>query len=98
VASSQVLAELTPRYRAEQFRRFLNLIDTSVPGQLEVHVVLDNSSTHKTPSIQRWLSATRVSASISHRPTASGSDSPRRLVRGADDEVRIRRFTRSPND
>jgi transposase len=55
VASGQVLAELTPRHRAEEFRRFLNLIDASVPAHLEVHVVLDNSSTHKTPSIQRWL-------------------------------------------
>jgi transposase len=33
----------------------LNLIDASVPADLDVHVVLDNSSTHKTPSIQRWL-------------------------------------------
>jgi transposase len=33
----------------------LNLIDASVPAHLGVHVVLDNSSTHKTPSIQRWL-------------------------------------------
>ena len=49
------IAEMTPRHRAEEFRRFLNLIDTSVPAHLDVHVVLDNSSTHKTPSIQRWL-------------------------------------------
>jgi transposase len=55
VASGQVIAEMTPRHRAEEFRRFLNLIDKSVPGQLDVHVVLDNSSTHKTPSVQRWL-------------------------------------------
>ena len=55
VASGQVLAEMTPRHRAEEFRRFLNLIDASVPAHLDVHVVLDNSSTHKTPSIQRWL-------------------------------------------
>ncbi len=55
VASGQVLAEMTPRHRAEEFRRFLNLIDATVPAHLEVHVVLDNSSTHKTPSIQRWL-------------------------------------------
>src|SRR6266540_3024241 len=55
VASGQVIAEMTPRHRAEEFRRFLNLIDASVPGHLDVHVVLDNSSTHKTPSIQRWL-------------------------------------------
>jgi transposase len=55
VASGQVIAEMTPRQRAEEFRRFLNLIDSSVPAHLDVHVVLDNSSTHKTPSIQRWL-------------------------------------------
>jgi transposase len=55
VASGKVLAEMTPRHRAEEFRRFLNLIDKSVPAQLQVHVVCDNSSTHKTPSIQRWL-------------------------------------------
>jgi transposase len=55
VASGQVISEMTPRHRAEEFRRFLNLIDASVPAHLDVHVVLDNSSTHKTPSIQRWL-------------------------------------------
>ncbi len=55
VASGQVIAEMTPRHRAEEFRRFLNLIERSVPSHLDVHVVLDNSSTHKTPSIQRWL-------------------------------------------
>ena len=46
---------MTPRHRAEEFRRFLNQIDASVPADIDVHVVLDNSSTHKTPSIQRWL-------------------------------------------
>jgi transposase len=55
VASGQVIADTTPRHRAEEFRRFLHLIDRSVPEHLAVHVVLDNSSTHKTPSIQRWL-------------------------------------------
>jgi transposase len=55
VASGQVISEMTPRHRAEEFRRFLNLIDSSVPADLDVHVVLDNSSTHKTPAIQRWL-------------------------------------------
>src|SRR2546427_7006870 len=46
---------MTPPHRAEEFRRFLNLIDSSVPAHLDVHVVLDNSSTHNTRSIQRWL-------------------------------------------
>ncbi len=55
VASGQVISEITNRHRAEEFRRFLNTIDKAVPEHLEIHVVLDNSSTHKTPSIQRWL-------------------------------------------
>ncbi len=46
---------LKPRQRAEEFRRFLNLIDKSVPAHLDVHLIVDNSSTHKTPSIKRWL-------------------------------------------
>ena len=55
VACGQVIADMTARYRAEELRRFLNLIDVAVPAHLDVHVVLDNSSTHKTPAIQRWL-------------------------------------------
>jgi transposase len=54
-ASGQVIADMASRHRAEEFLRFLNLIDASVPAELHIHVVLDNSSTHKTPSIQRWL-------------------------------------------
>ena len=55
VASGHVIADITPRHRAEEFRRFLNLIDHSVPADLDVHVIVDNNSTHKTPAIQRWL-------------------------------------------
>jgi transposase len=55
VASGNVIADMTPRHRSEEFRRFLNLIDKNVPEHLDVHIVLDNQSTHKTPSIQRWL-------------------------------------------
>jgi transposase len=57
VASGQVITSMTARHRAEEFRRFLNLIDKQVPAGLDVHVVLDNVSTHKTPAIQRWLVA-----------------------------------------
>ena len=55
LASGNVISDLTARHRAEEFRRFLNLIDKTVPAQLDVHVVVDNSSTHKTPAIQHWL-------------------------------------------
>src|SRR5438094_3921540 len=52
VASGNVIADMTPRHRAEEFRRFLNMIERSVPAHLAVHVVLDHSSTHQAPSIQ----------------------------------------------
>lgn len=55
VASGLVISDLAERHRAEEFRRFLNLIDKSVPASLDVHVIVDNSSTHKTPAIRRWL-------------------------------------------
>ena len=38
-----------------EFKRFLARIDQAVPADLAVHVICDNSSTHKTPAIQRWL-------------------------------------------
>ncbi len=55
VASGQVIADLTDRHRAQEFRSFLTLINRSVPDDLDIHVVVDNSSTHKTPEIKRWL-------------------------------------------
>ena len=55
VASGNVIHSLTARHRAAEFIRFLKLIDTTVPAHLDIHVVLDNVSTHKTPAVQRWL-------------------------------------------
>jgi transposase len=57
VASGKVLSQMTARSRAVEFRRFLARIDQQVPSELAVHVICDNSSTHKTPAIQRWLVA-----------------------------------------
>ena len=55
VASGHVIADMTERHRAVEFRRFLNLINRSVPEDLDVHLVIDNVSTHKTPEIKKWL-------------------------------------------
>jgi transposase len=55
VASGNVITSMTARHRSEEFRRFLTLIDEQVPDGLDVHVVLDNVSSHKSPTIQRWL-------------------------------------------
>ena len=50
-----MIADLTPRHRAREFRRLLELIDEQVPDELAVHVVLDNGATHRTAEIQHWL-------------------------------------------
>jgi transposase len=57
ITSGKVIGRLHSRHRAIEFKRFLATLDREVPGELDVHVVLDNSSTHKTPAIQKWLLA-----------------------------------------
>jgi transposase len=57
LATGKVIGSLHSRHRAIEFRKFLATIDREVPAGLEVHVVLDNVSTHKTPAIKRWLAA-----------------------------------------
>jgi transposase len=55
LTTGMVTHQLTARHRTVEFKKFLDLIEKSVPTDLKVHVVLDNSSTHKAPEIQRWL-------------------------------------------
>jgi transposase len=57
LATGHVIGRLHSRHRAIEFKQFLQAIDREVPAELDVHVVLDNSSTHKTPAIQHWLTA-----------------------------------------
>ena len=57
LASGKVIGSLHARHRAIEFKRFLARIDAAVPEHLDVHLVIDNSSTHKTPAIKRWLVA-----------------------------------------
>ena len=55
LATGEVLHHIRPRHRAVEFLAFLKSIDAAVPDNLDVHIVLDNSSTHKTPAINKWL-------------------------------------------
>jgi transposase len=57
VATGKVIGSLHARHRATEFLAFLKKIDAAVPADLDLHVVLDNASTHKTPAVQRWLVA-----------------------------------------
>ncbi|HEY7553790.1 MAG TPA: IS630 family transposase [Candidatus Binatia bacterium] len=53
--SGKVIGEFHRRHRAVEFRKFLDTIDEEMPEKLQVHLIVDNYSTHKTPMIHRWL-------------------------------------------
>jgi transposase len=55
VKTGRVIGEVHPRHRAKEFLHFLNTIEANVPAALEVHMILDNYGTHKTPKVHRWL-------------------------------------------
>ena len=55
VATGKVIGECHRRHRSQEFQRFLETVDAAVPGDLEVHLILDNYGTHKTARIRRWL-------------------------------------------
>jgi len=57
VSSGQVIGSLHRRHRAVEFKKFLAKIDANVPADLDVHLICDNLSTHKTPAIATWLAA-----------------------------------------
>jgi transposase len=70
VATGEVLGECYRRHRAREFLRFLQSIDQAVPKKLDVHLILDNYATHKTPSVQRWL-VKRPRFHVHYTPTYS---------------------------
>lgn len=55
VATGEVVARCKPQHRAKDFVAFLRELDEHVDPDLEVHVVLDNLSTHKAPPVHRWM-------------------------------------------
>ncbi len=55
VKAGKVLAETHRRHRSIEFRKFLDQIDTHVPSELDVHIIMDNYGTHKTEIIRRWF-------------------------------------------
>ena len=53
----RVIGTCLPRHRHREFLRFLRLIDQKTPQGLDLHLVVDNYATHKTPAVKRWLKA-----------------------------------------
>jgi len=55
VASGRVIGDCRPRHRAKEFIGFLKRIDRSTAKDLDLHLILDNYGTHKTPEVKAWL-------------------------------------------
>ncbi|MGX7709215.1 IS630 family transposase [Methylobacterium sp. Gmos1] len=70
VKAGTVIGQCYPRHRASEFRRFLDEIEAAVPADLDVHLVLDNSATHKTKLIRDWL-ARRPHYHVHFTPTSA---------------------------
>jgi transposase len=66
--TSEVITQFHQRHRSVQFREFLDVIDAQVPPALDVHIIMDNYSTHKTPLIRNWF-AKRPRFHIHFTPT-----------------------------
>jgi transposase len=55
IATGEVIGELHRRHRSAEFLRFLRTIEASVAPELDIHLVMDNYGTHKTPAIRSWF-------------------------------------------
>lgn len=55
VKTGFVIGECLPRHRAKEFIRFLKRIDRTIKKYLDLHLIVDNYGTHKTPQVEAWL-------------------------------------------
>jgi transposase len=55
ILTGQVMGQMTKRHRAMEFLSFLRQINRNTPKDLDLHLILDNSSTHKTKEVKTWL-------------------------------------------
>ena len=70
IATGEVLTHCKCRHRHQEFLQFLGQIDSNVPDELDVHLVIDNYGTHKHPKVRRWLAA-RPRYHVHYTPTYS---------------------------
>lgn len=53
--TGQVITQFHRRHRSVEFRKFLDAIEAQVPRGLDIHLIMDNYGTHKTPLIRNWF-------------------------------------------
>jgi transposase len=69
-ATGRVIGRCFARHRAREFRAFLNTVEANVPADLDVHIVMDNVSSHKTQAIRNWF-AKRPRWQVHYTPTSA---------------------------
>jgi transposase len=55
VKAGTIIGQCMSRHRAAEFRRFLDAVERNLPRDLDVHVIMDNASSHKTKLIRDWF-------------------------------------------
>ena len=50
-----VIGQCLPRHRHQEFLKFLRRLDREFPGELELHLIVDNYRTHKHANVNAWL-------------------------------------------
>ena len=55
MAEGKLIGQCMPRHRHQEWIKFLELIDQQTPGDLDLHLIVDNYSTHKHEKVKRWL-------------------------------------------
>ena len=70
VATGKVIGQCYRRHRSAEFRKFLDHVEANVPPDLEIHIVMDNYSTHKTKTIRDWF-ARRPRWHVHFTPTSA---------------------------
>jgi len=55
VLTGKVIGSCQPKHRHQEFIKFLNTVDRETPKSLDIHMILDNYSTHKHANVKAWL-------------------------------------------
>lgn len=70
MASGKLIGQCMKRHRHQEWLKFLQLIDAQTPAELDLHLIVDNYSTHKHPQVKAWL-ARRPRFHMHFIPTSS---------------------------
>ena len=72
ILNGKVIGACLPRHRSREFLKFLHQLEAQMPADSQIHLIVDNASTHKSAEVQRWLASKKRSRFHFHfTPTGS---------------------------